>query len=293
MRQIKIANKEADSAKASMFAKEHNKGKGRKQMCERVRCVVVLIGVLAAVCWEVGRALAWRTPEGMGVLELSCKRGDGAACWQWAEEQAMRRRSGLRVSVSLRRQEVAYWKRGRKLLEEACARGEGKACWWVGGAYYKGQVVKPSMNRAMSYMLKACQGNHAEACDFAGVMVGGGTGVTQDLRMARRLHGKACRMGSMDGCVHLGGLLLRGLGGPQNLYEARTLFRRACQIGRHGHGCTLFAEMQIRGEGGSQRVDGAMKTYHRACLLGAKVGCERHKEMSRILRPTPTPPLDR
>lgn len=290
MRRQKEECRDVRSVKIRMFAKENNKGKGRQAMCGRMWCVVGLFCAMLAISWGGREAQAWQKPEAMERLERACKQGDGAACWAWAEEQEKRRLSGIRIAVSKRRQEVSFWKRGRVLLESACARGEGKACWHVGGAYYNGKTVKQSAKRAMSYLLKACQAQHAEACDFAGILYGNGAGATQDLRMARRLHGKACRMGSMDGCVHLGGLFLRGLGGPQNLYEARQRFVQACQAGRHGHGCTLLAEMQIRGEGGSQNVKGAMKTYLRACALGAKVGCERYQEMSRILRPAPTPP---
>jgi uncharacterized protein len=133
---------------------------------------------------------------------------------------------------------------------------------------------------------KECGAGSADRCRRLAVSYALGDGVDKDEPRATKLYEKACDMKDPSACVFAGQMHEFAHGVPQDDAAAARFYSHACEM-EWAPGCYNEAIMYDRGRGVAQDRAKAADLYQIACTAGAKMACEKAREM----HAPPVPPF--
>jgi hypothetical protein len=135
---------------------------------------------------------------------------------------------------------------------------------------------------------RECEAGSADRCRRLGVTYALGQGVDKDEARAAALYEHACEMNDPSACIFAGQMSEFARGVPKDDSKAARFYERACNR-QWAPGCYNLAIMYERGTGVVRDRNKAASLYQTACTAGAKVACDKAKEMQ---EPPPLPFLD-
>jgi TPR repeat protein len=135
---------------------------------------------------------------------------------------------------------------------------------------------------------RECDAGSADRCRRLAVSYAFGKGVEKDEARATALYEHACDMKDSSACVFAGQMHEFSHGVPKDDAKAARFYERACDIG-YPPGCYNLAIMYERGTGVAVNRAKAGDLYQMACTSGAKLACDKAKEMR---GPPPIPFLE-
>jgi TPR repeat protein len=123
-----------------------------------------------------------------------------------------------------------------------------------------------------------CDAGSADRCRRLAATYGLGRGVEKDETRATALYEQACAMKDPAACVFAGQMHEYAHGVPKDDTKAAHLYDRACEM-QWAAGCYNLAIMQENGRGVPQNREEARRLYQIACTAGAKLACERARQL--------------
>ena len=123
-----------------------------------------------------------------------------------------------------------------------------------------------------------CDAGSADRCRRLAVTYAFGTGVDKDEVRATALYERACVMKDPPACVFAGQMHEYAHGVPKDDARAALFYERACDM-RWPAGCYNLAIMYEHGRGVPTDRDKAADLYQMACTAGAKVSCDKAREL--------------
>ncbi len=127
--------------------------------------------------------------------------------------------------------------------ERECDAGSSDRCRRLAASYAFGQGVSKDETRAESLYEHACGMADPSACMFAGQMTEYAHGVEKDDAKAARFYARACELQWAPGCYNLAIMYERGTGVPQDRAKAGDLYQASCTAGAK-LACEKAREMQ-------------------------------------------------
>jgi TPR repeat protein len=126
---------------------------------------------------------------------------------------------------------------------------------------------------------RECEAGSADRCRRLAATYAFGQGVEKDEKAATALYLHACDMGDPSACVFGGQMYEFSHGVEKDDSAAALLYRRACDL-KWAAGCYNLAIAYERGTGLAADRQRAGELYQGACAAGAKVACDKAKELT-------------